>query len=361
MKLGIIGSGQLGLMMILEGRKLGVEFRVIDKTADGPASRIADKAYDYGQYKEFVDTCDFVTYEFEHVDERTLNYAKEQGKLRPGLLPVELKRDRSREKLYLRDNNLPVGAFEVAENAESALKYAREYGNAVIKSAHGGYDGKGQYIVRDGVLEEELPEGKYVVEKFVKFDIEASVIGARDPLGNTAFFQPSLNVNYKGMLYYNAAPIEDSGMKEIVKSLMKDLSYVGVMGVEFFIVNGKPLINEFAPRVHNSGHHTILGSSISQFEQHVRAVCGIPLAEPELYRPSGILNLVGISPDDQMRDKILATPETQFYWYGKNGIRKRRKVGHVNLTAKTYAELLEKIKTLSGTVYGSELDDFFGY
>jgi 5-(carboxyamino)imidazole ribonucleotide synthase len=361
MKLGIIGSGQLGLMMILEGKKLGVEFLVIDKSKDGPASRIADKAYDYEEFKDFVDSSDYVTYEFEHVDERVLNYAKEQEKLRPGLLAVELKRDRSREKTFLRENGLPVGEFEVAENADAAIKSAKEYGDAVIKSAFGGYDGKGQYLVKDGLLEDDLPEGKYVVEKFVKFDMEASVIGARDPKGNTAFFDSSLNVNYKGMLYYNAAPIEDSGMRDIVKSLMEKLSYVGVMGVEFFIKDGKPYINEFAPRVHNSGHHTILGSSISQFEQHVRAVCGIPLADPELYRPSGILNLVGISLDEKMRDKILLTPETQVYWYGKNGIRKRRKVGHINITAKTYVELLEKIKTLSSTVYGSELDNFFSY
>ena len=211
MKLGIIGSGQLGLMMILEGKKLGIDFQVIDKSKDGPASRIADRAYQYDEFRDFVDSCDFITYEFEHVDERVLNYAMEQGKLRPGILPVELKRDRSKEKLFLRENGLPVGEFEVAEDATTAARIGKEYGDAVIKLAHGGYDGKGQYLVKDGKLEEELPEGKYVVERFVEFDKEASVIAARDPNGKTAFFQPSLNVNYKGMLYYNAAPIEDTG------------------------------------------------------------------------------------------------------------------------------------------------------
>ena len=361
MKLGIIGSGQLGLMMILEGKKLGIDFLVIDKSKDGPASRIADRAYQYDEFRNFVDSCDFITYEFEHVDERVLNYAMEQGKLRPGILPVELKRDRSKEKLFLRENGLPVGEFEVAEDATTAARIGKEYGDAVIKLAHGGYDGKGQYLVKDGKLEEELPEGKYVVERFVEFDMEASVIAARDPNGKTAFFQPSLNVNYKGMLYYNAAPIEDTGMKGIVKSLLDKLAYVGVIGVEFFLKDGVPFINEFAPRVHNSGHHTLMGSSISQFEQHVRAVCGIPLAEPVLYRPSGILNLVGISIDDELEARILSVPETQVYWYGKNGIRKRRKVGHVNVSAQSYAELLERIKQLSLLVYGSDLDEFFGY
>lgn len=361
MKLGIIGSGQLGLMMILEGKRLGIDFHVIEKTTDGPASRIADKAYVYDHYKEFVDSCDFVTYEFEHVDERVLNYAMEQGKLRPGLLPVELKRDRSKEKLFLRENKLPVGNFKVAEDAASAALIGKDFGHAVIKSAHGGYDGKGQYLVENGIVNEELPEGKYVVEQFVQFDMEASVIGARDPEGKTSFFQPSLNVNYKGMLYYNAAPIEDYGMQKIVGELMEKLSYIGVMGVEFFIKDGKPYINEFAPRVHNSGHHTLMGSSVSQFEQHVRAVCGLPLAVPEIYRPSGILNLVGIQLDDSLREKLLAEKETQLYWYGKNGIRKRRKVGHVNLAAKSYDGLLEKIRGLSETVYGKDLDQYFSY
>lgn len=361
MKLGIIGSGQLGLMMILEGKKLDVDFLVIDKTRDGPASKIADRAFIYDEFREFVDSCDIVTYEFEHVDERVLNYANEQGKLRPGLYPVELKRDRSGEKLFLRENNLPVGEFEVASDAETAIRIGKEYEDAVIKLAHGGYDGKGQYYLRNGVQEEELPEGKYVVEKFVRFEMEASVIAARDQHGNTAFFQPSLNVNYKGMLYYNAAPIEDSGMKEIVKALMEKLSYVGVIGVEFFIKDGKPYINEFAPRVHNSGHHTLMGSSISQFEQHVRAVCGFPLAKPELYRPSGILNLVGIPLDDALRAKILSMAETQVYWYGKKGIRKKRKVGHVNVTAQSYEALLENLRSLSSMVYCNGLDQFFEY
>ena len=361
MKLGIIGSGQLGLMMILEGKKLGIEFLVIDSTKEGPASRIADMAFEYDEFQEFVDSCDFVTYEFEHVDERVLKYAMERGKLRPGMLPVELKRDRSKEKLFLKENGLPVGDFEVADNAKDAARIGREYGDAVIKLAHGGYDGKGQYIVKNGSLKEELPEGKYVVEKFVRFDMEASVIAARDPNGNTTFFQPSLNVNYRGMLYYNAAPIEDSGMREIVRALLEKLSYVGVIGVEFFLKGGKAYINEFAPRVHNSGHHTLMGSSVSQFEQHVRAVCGFPLADPQLYRSSGILNLVGLSLTDELESKILAHPETQVYWYGKDGIRKRRKVGHVNVSAQSYSDLLDNIKSLSSLVYGNDLDQFFGY
>lgn len=359
MRLGVIGSGQLGLMMILEGKKLGIEFNVIDSTVDGPASRIADKSFTYDQYKEFVDNSDFVTYEFEHVDSRVLDYAASENKLRPGIFPVELKRDRSKEKLFLEEKNLPVGAFKVAQDSETAMKYAADFGNAVIKSAHGGYDGKGQYFVKNGNLPPEIPDGKYVVEEFVKFDYEASIIGARNSKGETTFFDPSLNVNKFGMLYYNIAPTEDSGMKEITARLMEELSYVGVMGVEFFIVKGKAYINEFAPRVHNTGHHTLLGSSISQFEQHVRAVCDYPLEEPVLYRPSGILNIVGTQPDDSKIRKILEMPEAQYFWYGKTGVRKRRKVGHVNLAAPTYDGVSSKVNDMIEMIYGDDPDQFF--
>ncbi len=359
MKLGIIGSGQLGLMMILEGKKLGLEFNVIADTKDGPASRIADRAYVYDQFKEFVDDSDFVTYEFEHVDGRVLDYATSEKKLRPGIFPVELKRDRSREKDFLTERGLPVGPYRVAEDAETALQYATQYGNAVIKSAFGGYDGKGQYFVKDGNLPDEIPEGKYVVEEFVEFDYEASIIGARTSSGETTFFDPSLNVNRHGMLYYNIAPTEDSGMRDITERLMKELDYVGVIGVEFFIVRGEAFINEFAPRVHNTGHHTLLGSSISQFEQHVRAVCDFPLEDPLLYRPSGILNIVGTQPDSGTVRKILEMPETQYFWYGKNGIRKRRKVGHVNLAGATYGEVSSRMSAMSKLIYGNDPDSCF--
>lgn len=358
MRLGIIGAGQLGLMMVLEGKKLGIEFNVIDSSRDGPAQRIADHVFVYDEYREFVDSSDFVTYEFEHVDGRVLEYANSVNKLRPGMLPVELKRDRSKEKLFLKERKLPVGTFKVAEDADTALKYASEFGNAVIKSAQGGYDGKGQYFIKDANIPDSIPDGKYVVEAFVKFDYEASIIAARSESGETRFFDPSLNVNKYGMLYYNIAPTDDSGMRSITEKLMDELSYIGVIGVEFFIVNGEPLINEFAPRVHNTGHHTLLGSSVSQFEQHLRAVCDYPLGNSVLYRPSGILNIIGTEPDRDSVNKLLEIPETQYFWYGKNGVRKRRKVGHVNLAAPTFEKVQSKIRDAEKIIYGGNPDKF---
>ncbi|MCL4336211.1 MAG: 5-(carboxyamino)imidazole ribonucleotide synthase [Candidatus Thermoplasmatota archaeon] len=358
MNVGIAGSGQLGYMMILESRKLGISFNVIGQDLDGPASRIADRSYIYEDYKEFVDRSDVVTYEFEHVDGRVLDYAESEGKLKPGIFPVKLKRDRSLEKDFLHSKDLPVAEYKIAMSAVEALEIAENFGDCVIKSVSGGYDGKGQYFVKGGKVPSSIPEGKYVVEKFIKFQYEASVIASRSLDGTVSMHKPSFNLNRKGILFYNAAPVSDNGMNDAVRRLLVELDYVGVLGVEFFIADNKTIINEFAPRVHNTGHHTLMGSSISQFEQHIRAICGYEIPDPVLYRPSGILNLIGVNPDRKTVEDILRFPETQFYWYGKNVIRRGRKAGHINVTAETIEEVHSKIKKLTEIVYGNDPDKF---
>lgn len=361
MKIGIAGGGQLGWMMINQGRKLGYRFNAIDRDLRYPGVREADHGFLYDSYREFVDTSDVVTYEFEHVDDRVLDYAEKQGKLRPGMDPIRLKRDRSREKEFLRRNNFPVGRFFVADSLGQIAHEIGLFSKAVAKSTTGGYDGKGQYVITDGEIPRGMPEDKYVVEEFIEYDREASVIASRDLDGRKAFHTASKNVNVKGMLLYNVAPIEDYGMRSVVSSLLDRLDYVGTIGVEFFIKGGRPLINEFSPRVHNSGHHTLLGSSISQFEQHIRAISGLPVPEPKLFVPSGILNVIGREIDDDLRRKILEIPGTQLYWYGKAGIRPRRKVGHVNVVSDTPDGVEEKIATLREIIYGNSLEDFLRY
>lgn len=361
MRIGIIGGGQLGLMLIAEGRKLGYQFSAIDRSLNYPGVRVADMGYTYDDYRKFVDSSDVVTYEFEHVDDRVLEYADSMGKLRPGMLPIELKRDRSREKEFLRKNDFPVSPFFIAKSLDDLKDSSREFRKAVAKSAEGGYDGKGQYIIENGVIPGDLRNGKYVVEQFIDFDMEASVIASRDLNGRKAFHTASLNFNASGMLLYNLAPCQDYGMREIVSRLLDRLNYVGTMGVEFFIKDGKPIINEFSPRVHNSGHHTLVGSTISQFEQHVRAITGLPVPDPVLLAPSGILNIIGRDIDDDLRKRILEVPGTQLYWYGKSGIRKRRKVGHINIVGKTTTEMQDKIKAMIETVYGGRVEEYLAF
>lgn len=359
MNVGIIGSGQLGWMMILEGRKLPNSYFVLDEKR-GPAAMVSDGYFQANSYRRFTEKCDVITYEFEHVSEKALRHAESSGKLLPGMLPVKLKRERLLEKEFLRDQGFPVGAFEVASNASEARRIASRFPGAVIKASKGGYDGKGQYFVDSSSASSVRIEqkGRFVVEERINFEAEASIIASRDQDGTFRSHTPSFNLNRKGMLFYNAAPFPDKGMKRIAASLLKKLDYVGVMGIEFFIRNGKPLINEFAPRVHNTGHHTLHGSSISQFEQHLRAICHLPIHPPELFVPSGILNIVGTALDDKMERRILSIPGTNIYWYRKEGLRRRRKVGHINVTARTVSTLRRKIDELTEIVYGGRPDDF---
>lgn len=359
MNIGIIGSGQLGWMMILEGRKLPNRYFVLDEKS-GPAALVSDGYFPVDAYRRFTEKCDVITYEFEHVNQKALEHAERSGKLLPGMLPIRLKRERQLEKEYLRDEGFPVGRFAIASNAAEARRLAGEFEKSVIKASKGGYDGKGQYFVDSGSASTvgTEHEGHFVVEEWIDFDAEASIIVSRDHDGTVRSHTPSFNLNRKGMLFYNTAPFDDHGMKRIATKLLKKLDYVGVMGIEFFIKNGRALINEFAPRVHNTGHHTLHGSSISQFEQHLRAIGNLPIHPPELFVPSGVLNIIGMKLNDRLEREILSVPGTDIYWYGKEGVRRRRKVGHINVTARSTVSLRKKIDELTGLVYGDEPEKF---
>ncbi len=358
-RIGIIGSGQLGWMMILEGKKLGDEYYVLGGDKGDPASRIADRHFPYEDYKKFVDECDLVTYEFEHVNAEALEYASSKEKLRPGIEPIRLKRDRSLEKEFLRSGNFPIPRYETAESLPELARIRKDFGRCVIKTAAGGYDGKGQYFLKDGEpLPEGLPEQKYVVEEFVDYQHEASIIISRSTRGEISAHAPSYNLNLNGILINSFAPSEDNGMFEISRKLVQSLNYTGVMGIEFFIVDGKPFINEFAPRVHNTGHHTLMGSSISQFEQHIRAISGLPVGTPELLRPSGIVNIIGTELNNIRKISTLKVGGTQIYWYGKSEVRRKRKMGHVNCISDSREGISVKLGQVMAIVYGNDLAKF---
>lgn len=358
MRIGIVGSGQLGWMMILEGRKFGLEFNVLGNSPNDPASRISDSYFGPGNHAEFLEKSDAVTYEFEHVDREVLRKAEQDGKLAPPLFAVDLKMDRSREKDFLDSSGIPTARYRVADSPEEAFETASGFDKAVIKQCFEGYDGKGQAVVESGnYLSNSGLKGKCVVEEFIDYDFEASIICYRDRHGNTGFYTPSLNYNSHGMLVYNECPIEEYNMKAIAGTLLNRLDYTGVMGIEFFIKNGRAMVNEISPRVHNSGHHTLMGTSVSQFEQHIRILADLPLSEPELYVPSGIVNLVGTIRVDSIR-RILEMGDTKVYNYGKTE-RRRRKLGHINVTAKSPEELHSRIMKISRILYGNDMDSQF--
>lgn len=355
---GIVGSGQLGWMMILEGRKLGLEFNVLGNSPSDPASRIADRFYTPDQYGEFIRDSDSITYEFEHVDRNILQMAESAGKLSPPLLAVDLKMDRSKEKDFLDSIGVPIAPYRVAENPDEAKSLASGFEKAMIKQCFEGYDGKGQAVVSDGRMVTSTGiKGKCIVEEFIDYDFEASIICYRNGNGETGYYAPSLNFNSHGMLVYNECPIADYGMPGIASTILSSLDYVGVMGIEFFIRDNTALVNEISPRVHNSGHHTLMGSSVSQFEQHVRILADMPVNPPVLYTPSGIVNVVG-SVDHAKITEIMRRENTKPYIYGKSE-RRRRKLGHINVTAENTEKLHAEIAEIRDMLYGNDLDSTF--
>jgi 5-(carboxyamino)imidazole ribonucleotide synthase len=359
---GLGGAGQLGLMMIYESRGLPLKFNVYSEKTGDPALKLADRAFIGDQFEEFVDESDVVTFEFEHINDQMLKYADQKGKLRPSYKSVELKKERYKEKEFLRERGYPVGNFMVASNGEDALSKSMNFKKFVIKSSKGGYDGKGQFYYNKMINFPAKSDEKFVVEEFVDYKYEASIISARDKDGNVFSYDPSFNTNQDGILISNRCPFNNKElndeMKEISYKLLKDLNYQGVMGIEFFITKEGLLINEFAPRVHNTGHHTLMGSSYSQFEMHVRAVAGLPLFAPKTYVPSGIVNIIGLKlSQDQVR-RILLAGNTRIYDYRKNDLKRKRKMGHVCVTATTSTELKEKLKYVESCVYGTDLKSF---
>jgi len=357
--LGIIGSGQLGYMMINTMRKYPVKFYVIDENK-GPAGYIADKFFYLNEYKNFVDSCNYVTFEFEQVDETVLKYAEEKNKLRPNIKSVDLKKDRLLEKNFLKNNNLPVAEYEISDNYKKAFEIAKSFGKGVIKSRHGGYDGKNQYFIdknSEYKNEENIP---YVIEKFINYDYEASIIAVRNKDKKFEFFEPSFNYNKSSILIYNIAPLENNNIKDkmvnIAKKLMDKLNYIGVMGIEFYVINNDVIINEYSPRVHNTGHHTLLGSSISQFEEHVRSIMDLNIVKPVLFKPSGILNIIGTDINNKINEII--DDKTDIYWYNKSEIRRKRKMGHINIYDETYNDVKIKINNLINIVYEYGIDNY---
>lgn len=354
-KIGILGGGQLGWMMILEGRKLPLKFYVLGNPED-PACKIADKCYPLENYKEMIDESDVVTFEFEHVSEEALNYAEEKRKLLPRINSVELKRERYKEKEFLRDHNFPVPRFEVADNGEEALRILKnDFNNiGVIKQSKGGYDGKGQYFIKEDSEKYQFIKNmnyKFVVEEFIDFDFEASIIVTRSKREFKSF-TPSFNYNEKGILIYNYGPYFNTEIEKIGEKLTKDLNYIGTMGIEFFVKGNQVLINETAPRVHNTGHYTLDASFVSQFEQHLRAISDMDLGDTTFLKPFGMVNILGKS---DFPKEILRIGKV--YWYGKNEAKKRRKMGHVNIIGKDLEDVKGKIDNIMKLLYteGPEL------
>jgi 5-(carboxyamino)imidazole ribonucleotide synthase len=360
--IGVFGSGQLGRMFAIEARKMGYRVHTFSPDTDTPTGQVADfeTSADYNdleRVEKFARSVDVVTFEFENVPSKTVEVAAEFAEVHPKGEILHTTQNRLREKTFLLQNGFPIAPFRHIKTLDDLYHAANEIGvPAVLKTAGFGYDGKGQQKIKAvGEVEnafENLRGNEAVLESFVEFEKEVSVVAARDRKGNFAHYGVIENAHENHILDVSFAPALLSKRVfaeaiEITQSVAETLDYVGTLCVEFFLNSDeKLLINEIAPRPHNSGHLTFDACVTSQFEQQLRAVCGLPLGSTEFYKPCAMANLLGDvwangEPDWQ---KALEFPDVKLHLYGKAEPRAGRKMGHLTGSAETAEKAVEIVK-----------------
>lgn len=363
MLIGVLGGGQLGRMLALAGYPLGLRFRVLDPALDAATDGIAERvrgAYDDpAALAAFAAGLDCATYEFENVPVATVRALTERGvRVFPGERPLALTQDRVLEKQFLRELGIATADFAPIDAADDLARAVASVAlPAVLKSRRLGYDGRGQRVVRtaadlDGAWD-ALGGVPLVAEAFVPFDRELALLAARAADGTIACY-PLIETHHRdGILRVALAPAPhasaalQSAAEAIATRVLQALDYVGVLAVELFERDGRLLVNELAPRVHNSGHGTIEGAQTSQFAQHLRAGLGLPLGPTSAVGYSAMLNLIGEAPP---LDALLrADPQAHVHRYGKQP-RPARKLGHVTLTAPDRAALAARIEAFAAAI-----------
>ncbi|MCW8905896.1 MAG: 5-(carboxyamino)imidazole ribonucleotide synthase [Sedimenticola sp.] len=341
MIVGIVGAGQLARMLALSGIASGQRFVFLDPAPDACAAPLGDHlcgAYDDPALLDrLAERTDAVTFEFENVPENSIEFLSGKVAAYPGVRALATARDRLREKTLFLELGIPTPAFAAVDSLKQLRRAVRDIRlPAVLKTCTLGYDGKGQYLLRkNGDLErawERLGGVPLVLESFVNFDREVSIIAVRSRNGETAFYPLSENVHRDGILRTARSrpgdPFEQQA-RSYAERLLHELDYVGVMALELFQTGDKLLANEMAPRVHNTGHWTIEGAETSQFENHLRAILGLPLGGTAATGHSAMINLISELPDPA---GILALPGTHLHCYAKMP-RPGRKLGHVTVLA----------------------------
>lgn len=343
--IGILGGGQLGRMLALAAARLGLRTHVYDPAADPPAAHVA-AAHTQAPYDDaeallrFAWTVDVVTFEFENVPARTATALEANARVRPCPRALAVAQDRAEEKAFLNGLGIATAPWAAVEGGgDLAAALSATGAPAVLKTRRFGYDGKGQSRVADadalGAAWEEIGRAPAVLEGHVAFESEISVIAARGADGRVAAYDPGLNHHRDGILHTTTvpAPVPRPVAQEavlIAGRILNALDYVGVIGVEFFVAGRTLLVNEIAPRVHNSGHWTMDACLIDQFEQHVRAVAGWPLGDGARHSDAVMTNLIG---DEAHGWARLAAEPCALHLYGKDVARPGRKMGHVTRIA----------------------------
>lgn len=360
--IGMLGSGQLGRMSGQAARRLGYRLIVLSPDEDAPASHVADRTIvspldDAAGYRAIAPLCDVLTYEFENVVAKPLLDIAAYVPVYPRPAILDTVRHRLREKEAVRALGVPTADFVPVRCPENLDKALDQFGKGVLKRALGGYDGKGQRVVWKGQDAEEVyrelaPDGaELIFEEFVPFVRELSVIVARSVDGRVVTYPCTENIHRRGILHLSIAPARTAAdraakARHMAARLAEGLDLVGVMGVELFETDEGLLVNELAPRPHNSGHYTLDACYTSQFEQHIRAVAGLPLGDPSLHTPAVMLNLLGQHMESLGRHlaTILRDPLLKLHVYGKREARPGRKMAHLTALGSSVEEACARLE-----------------
>lgn len=359
--IGILGGGQLGRMMAIAARTMGYNIVVLDPTPNCPCAAVAVKQIvaafdDIEAAKQLLDCCDVITYEFENVN---LDVANALAiKLPQGSELLRITQNRIIEKQTINDADLKTVSYKIITNKVELNSFIDDYKNNVrniiIKTVQGGYDGKGQYVVKTIEQLNDFAEHKfnetieYVAEDFFSFDKEVSAIVCRNANGETTCFPVAENIHKNQILHQSIVPARVSKTVEqkandIAMQLAKHLNLVGTLAIEMFVKGDDVVVNELAPRPHNSGHYTLNACATNQFEQHIRAVCNLPLSDTKLFTPVVMLNVLGQDIELMKQENM---GKNKLHLYGKSEAKVDRKMGHINVLGSSVDECFIEVDKL---------------
>jgi 5-(carboxyamino)imidazole ribonucleotide synthase len=358
--IGLLGGGQLGRMTGYAARSLGYDVHVLDPDPACPARAIASKVItapfvDASAARELASGVDVVTLEIEQIGADALNAVAAVAPLRPPASAVIIVQDRLRQRTWLDANRFPLGPWRPVVSASDAESVVATLGRTVLKKPVGGYDGRGQARVSRpadaAAAWRSLGSGPVLAEQFLDLELELSVLVARREDGATVSYAPAINHHEAGVLDWSVWPAVLPGQvsrdaRQVAEGIASALDIVGLLAVEMFLTtDGRLLVNELAPRPHNSYHHSERAASTSQFEQFVRAICGLPLGSVEPLRPAAIANLLGdlwVGGDPDL-EAALTVPDVRLHLYGKTSARPGRKMGHLSAVGTTIDEAKDKV------------------
>lgn len=360
--IGIIGGGQLGQMLTFAAKQAGMRVVILDPDPDCSAAQAADSSIvaEYSDKKaieELARRSDVLTYEFENVDLEALEDVSDKVLIPQGTELLRITKDRLREKTFLKEHGLQVAPFAAVSCKEDLVSAIEEIGYpSVLKTCEGGYDGKSQLVFHTGEdlknADELLEQGRCILEGWVEFSMECSVMVARNMDGAISVFPVSENIHRNQILHESIVPARmseelQSNAKKMAEKIADSLNLCGILGVEMFVgADGRLYVNELAPRPHNSGHYSIEACNFSQFAVHNRAICNWPMPKIDLLSPVVMVNILGQHVDG-CRKLVLKKPQWHFHDYGKGEIRIDRKMGHVTILTDDIEKTLAEVEDTS--------------